>query len=119
VADDLFANRLFGPAERCLAQDATFVVRPPRTLRSLLNIRTRAYTGNLEYARAVQSGEVQGTGTNGIRLRSYLPALNSPRMWPALAVFLTVTATAKVRAHWRHSVARSNRWDRDETARTA
>ena len=118
-ADDLFVNRLFAPSERRPVPDATFVVRPPRTLRSLLKIRTRTYAANLRYAEAVRNGELPGMPADGVRLKSYLPALTVPAMWPALAVYIGVTATAKLRAHWRNMFVRTSHWDRDETARTA
>lgn len=118
VADDLFANRLFTTAERRLVPEATFVVHPPRTVRSLTNVRTRVHAGNLQYASAVNAGDPLGAPPDRARLARYARLLRSPLRWPELAVYLGVTATAKARARWRHSVAGSHPWSRDDTART-
>ena len=118
VADDLFANRLFSASERRLVRDATFVVRPPRTLRSLVNVRTRVYTGNMQYAEALRAGKLPGTPAEPASASSYVPALHSPRLWPALGLYVGITAIAKLRAHVRHTLLHRPYWDRDETART-
>ena len=118
VADDLFANRLFSAAERRVVPDATFVVGPPRTLRSLVNVRTRIYIGNLQYEEALRAGKLPGTTVEPAVATSYLPALHSPRLWPALGLYVAITAIARLRARVRLSLPHRFYWDRDETART-
>lgn len=118
IADDLFANRLFAVDERRMVPEATFVVRPPRTLRDLVKVRTRVYTGNLQFAQAVRDGQLSDAPTvqKGQPVRVPLP--RSPALWPCLAVYVTVIGLAKVRAHLRHWRADHTTWDRDERART-
>ena len=118
VADDLFANRLFSVAERRSVPDATFVVRPPRTLRSLVNVRTRIYSGNLQYEEALRAGKLPGKPAVPAGASPYLPALHSPRLWPALGLYVGVTVIARLRAQMRHTMLHRTYWDRDETART-
>lgn len=119
VADDLFANRLFAPAERRSVPGATFVVHPPRTIRSLTNVRTRVYAGNLEYGHAVAHSGRLGARPDRARLGPYLSLVRSPGVLPALVVYLAVTLTAKARARWRRLAGSGvGVWNRDDTART-
>jgi glycosyltransferase involved in cell wall biosynthesis len=119
MADDLFANRLFAAPERRAVLGATFVVHPPRTIRSLTKVRTRVCAGNLEYGRAVTAGQRLGAQRDRPGPGPYLRLLWSPANWPALAVYLAVTLTARLRARSRQLAgAGTGAWDRDDTART-
>ncbi|GAB76703.1 Glycosyl transferase family 2 [Austwickia chelonae] len=120
--DDLFVGRLFAAGEHVCVPGRS-VVRPPRDLRSLLQVRTRVARGNGQLAQA--SGEdlsvVAGapadfsssTGRTGRALADLARA--EPRLWPAIGVYVGVTVVARWRARrTRHA---TGTWNRDQSTR--
>jgi colanic acid/amylovoran biosynthesis glycosyltransferase len=110
VADDQFVMQHFDRAHRDAVRSATFRVHPPRTLRGLVQIRTRVYRGNRELA----TGAATPQEPTGGRLGGLLKLSRRPRLWPALGVYVLVNGLATVRA------ARSEGdtgWERDDSAR--
>jgi len=121
MGDDLFVQRHFQPDERVVLPDHAFVVETPRTLRSLVQVRTRTATGNRQLAAAVHDVALADGGTGpdafarstGASLRGLgATLLREPALLPAAAVYCGVTAASRWSA--RH---RSVRWERDETTR--
>jgi glycosyltransferase involved in cell wall biosynthesis len=98
VADDLYVQRLFPDDERCTV-DATFGVVAPRTLGSLLAVRTRVARGNRELAtRAGELGlEARSTTTDTVRELARA-VVREPGLLPAALVYLGVTVGARIRA---------------------
>ena len=115
MSDDLAISLVFGPGERAVVDDALVVIRPPRTVASLLTRRRRSVTGNAALERA-------GTNRDGSRTRAGdLLALtrSSPRDLPGVLVLLTVAVAARVGAAWADSRGTSGSWGRDESSRVA
>jgi glycosyltransferase involved in cell wall biosynthesis len=119
IADDLFVRRLFQPAETVRVESATYLVRPPRTLRDLVRVQARARVGNAELrgtAPAAGDGSGDGGRAAAVLQRFRLLALR-PRLWPAVPVHAVVYAL--VRGYGvvlRRRRART--WSRDESSRT-
>ncbi|MEJ5866158.1 glycosyltransferase [Pseudokineococcus sp. 5B2Z-1] len=110
TSDDLFVQRTFAPEERVVLTDHVFEVETPRTLRSLLAVRTRTAQGNAELA---GSGEVAHATSTGETVRSLLSDVRrDPRTLPSTSVYVMVVALARLRA--RRGPAT---WHRDETTR--
>ncbi|GAA2030173.1 glycosyltransferase [Pseudokineococcus marinus] len=110
TSDDLFVQRTFAPEERVVLQDHVFEVETPRTLRSLLAVRTRTAQGNTELA---GSGDEAHATSTGETVRSLLlDARRRPSTIPSTAVYVAVVLVARLRAR------RAPRtWHRDETTR--
>ncbi len=109
TADDQFVQQLFDRSERKAVEGARFSVHPPRTLRGLLAVRTRAYRGKRELA-------LSGMARVARRPPGAKSALNrarQPTQVPAVAVYAAVNIIAKGRARKPAHA----RWERDDSAR--
>lgn len=110
TSDDLFVQRTFSAAERVVLHDHVFHVEAPRSVRSLLAVRTRTVQGNTELA---GTGEASHAASTGETVRSLLRDLRAdPRTLPSTAVYVAVVVAARLRAR---RAPRS--WHRDETTR--
>lgn len=113
AADDLYVQRLFAPDETVILDDVTFEVHVPRTLRSLVAVRTRIARGNAELARV--GGEAYRRSTQAtVRKLVSLVAQRPTLLLPA-AVYVGVTLLARLRARGRGR--RAHAWERDDTSR--
>lgn len=110
TGDDLFVQRSFELTER-LTIDAPFVVETPRTLASLLKVRTRAAFGNRELAEQAEDAFATSTTATLKALAGML--LRKPRLLPAAIVFVAVTAEARRRVRQDDGSV----WHRDSTTR--
>ena len=120
VADDLFVAQLFAPDEALRVDGATAVVRPPRTLRSVLDVRTRVHAGNAALRSWRSAPGAPSTVVHEPPAGSPLAVLRQePRLWLGVAVYLAVNAAAKARARLLRRAGRGERWLRDDTARRA
>ncbi|MBX6372338.1 MAG: glycosyltransferase [Acidothermus sp.] len=114
--DDGFVVRQFSDAEKVLV-DAVSLIHPPRTLGALIRRRARVVNGNRELdLRWPRVGGLQGSSTSSAdRKSSHLGRL---RFSPVhLAVFLSVTAAARLLAAWRRWRGRGGEWSVDTTSR--
>jgi glycosyltransferase involved in cell wall biosynthesis len=109
IADDGFVSRLFAPQERVSVQTCEFVITPPRSVRSLVSVKTRVFAGNYEHRLRYGPGP-QGSNRQGI---VRLP----PSLWPSLAVYLGIQTIAKLRACWKVAFGELSSWERDDSAR--
>ena len=110
TADDQFVLQQFARRERRSLPDEHFVVHTPTTLKGLVAIRKRAYRGTAELeACGVPHGKATGAGLRLLELAS------SPRNWFPVAVYVTISAIAKLRARFGGGRA----WERDDSARQA
>lgn len=109
TADDQFIMQLFDRTERRSVEGATFVVHPPKTLRGLIKMRTRAYRGNQELQRSclARSTPTGGGGAALVRLCRW------PANWLGVAVYVAVNLAAK-----RQMRRFDGTWERDDSART-
>lgn len=115
IGDDVFVRQLFDRTERLWASpDAVFTVVPPRTLSGLLQIKTRSRAGNIQHRSEHDTARRAG-GTD--RARYYGALLRDPGTWPALGVYLGVTAVAWLRAQLWLRRGATEHWERDETSR--
>ena len=114
LGDDLYVRSLMRPEER-RATAAACVVRPPRTLWSLIRTKSRAYRGNAELARRHPAGGGLGLGTTRAAVTS---VLHQPKLWPAATVYAAVVLCARALAASRRPGSPAG-WARDETARIA
>ncbi|HLH45768.1 MAG TPA: glycosyltransferase, partial [Acidimicrobiales bacterium] len=103
IADDQFVLDHFSPGERASVPEATFVVHPPRRLRSLIAVRTRAYRGNRQLARRATTPERQ------VSRRAAVLRLARPGTLTALAVYAGVNLLAEARSR-----RAAGGWERDE-----
>jgi hypothetical protein len=112
TADDQFVMQLFpSDQRRCLSQ-CTFTVHPPTTLRGLVQMRTRAYRGNIELAASGLAFTPPPRGAG----RALLTLARQPRLLPGIWAFAGVNVLAKLRAS-RASRAGRVAWERDDSAR--
>ncbi len=115
IADDEFARRIASPRERGIAREASFMIRPPATLRSLLKVMVRVRAG-LQDIEAKFPELTKDCGTSS--KRSLFEIARSPSLWPHAPLYLAVMLTAKLRAARKLRVDRDT-WERDETSRVA
>jgi glycosyltransferase involved in cell wall biosynthesis len=114
INDDGYVHGLFRPHERLCLANATFLVRPPRTLRGLVLRRTRTLEGQAEL-RARCGGDLPGSAAGPGPLTR---VRGRPRLAADLPVFVAVTLLA------RRALARKRRrgaggWERDDSSRVA
>ncbi|WP_084540945.1 WecB/TagA/CpsF family glycosyltransferase [Nocardioides alkalitolerans] len=111
VADDLFVDQMFSPAQKTVVDTDPVVVRTPRDLASLLTVLRRTTTGNRELAgHGVQPAHAEST--LGRTLRQLVTSATSPDRLVDAAVYAALVAAARV-------PARQAGWGRDESSRPA
>ena len=115
LADDLAASLVFAPEERVIVPGARVIVHTPRTVGDLMRRRVRAIVTVSQVERA------EGAPGSTARTRPqdlFEIIRHEPRMAPRAAVFLAVTAIARLRA--RRAVQRRDytKWQRDESSRS-
>lgn len=114
LADDLVASLAFSPAERTVAPDARVVVRPPRTFKDLIRVRTRAAIGVSQVERTAGAP----TSTARTQVSDLVSiVMRKPRTAPRVALFLAVAVLSRFQA--RRAVQRSDytTWLRDDSSR--
>lgn len=108
IADDYYVHSRFAPHERVLLPEAVSIVRPPRTVRSLLAVRARIYAGNME--RLAVGGAATRSSRRLARLR------HDPLALLGVPVYVVLTVIAKRRARRRRELGVKD-WSQDTTAR--
>lgn len=110
TSDDLFVQRTFACDERVVVAGHHFAVETPRTLGSLLAVRTRVAQGNAELA---TGGRLQDAASTTSTVRALVGEVRR-RPWhlPSVVVYVAVVAVARRRA--RRSPAA---WHRDASTR--
>jgi glycosyltransferase involved in cell wall biosynthesis len=114
TADDAFARLHFSPQERKSVESCYSIVSTPRSLSSLLDIKTRSQFGNYELRQRfphLQKNEKIDHGKTLMWL-----SLN-PRLWPALAIYFYVKLVAGARMRWKYAFGNHQIWERDESSR--
>jgi glycosyltransferase involved in cell wall biosynthesis len=111
TADDLFVQRLFTTQERIILGAHFVDVQTPKTLRSLLAIRTRTAYGNRQLAALSADTHAASTRTTISALVTMIRA--EPRIMPAAAVYVGVTAAAR----WKARRKAAGVWQRDTSTR--
>jgi hypothetical protein len=114
LAEDLAASLAFSPAERVIVTGARVIVHPPRTLADLLRVRVRAAVGVAQ----VERTEGAPPSTARTRPQDLLAIVrNKPSMAPRVALFLTITILARIRASRAIRNGDFSTWLRDESSR--
>ena len=116
IADDTFASVQFAPEEQCVLQDASFLMVPPASLKSLVHIEVRRRAGAGELHGRYPELMARRAGEQKSALRS---KFKDPTLWPALAVYLYVKFAARIRSRLRRAAGKGKVWNRDESSRTA
>lgn len=111
--DDEFVRRRL-MAKSVYVPTATYTVEPPRTLSSLIKVRSRVYRGNRELACLDVPVASNQQHANGSRFLQRL--LRSPSAWAGAIVFAVVAAAAHLRNRLLNN---ASQWEQDPTARTA
>lgn len=107
VRRKLMAKSVFVPA-------ATYIVEPPRTVLSLIKVRSRVYRGNRELTSLSVPVAVNQRHENGYRFLRRL--MSTPSAWGGACVFTVVAIAAHLRNRFFNT---SGQWEQDPTARTA
>lgn len=107
VADDLWVDTLFSPAEKVVVAAPPVLVSGPRTTASLLRVLHRTYRGNAQ----VRSST--GTSSTGRTLGELARTVRGPRTAADAAVYATLVLLGRVRRPDRAG----GRWERDESTR--
>lgn len=114
VADDLFVRSLFTREQRRAVPGCFFVIYPPTTLRSIVQVRTRVYSSS-DRERAHFGGAVESHWRSH---RCVLRGLaRSPAWWPRLGVYIGVVLAARFHAARKKRRGGSPGWERDESTR--
>ncbi len=103
----LMTNSIYVPA-------ATYCVEPPRTLASLIKVRSRVYRGNQELASLDLPVASNQQHANGLRFLRRLAC--SPSVWAGAVVFVAVATAAHLRNRF---LKNASGWEQDPTARLA
>jgi glycosyltransferase involved in cell wall biosynthesis len=112
TADDTYLRRRI-PANRvAVVNDVRFLVRVPRTLQSLVRVRSRSYRGTRELAAHAPIGRIERSReVRGLARRVAV----RPSLWMTAPVYLAVTLSARILAR----TGGPRGWERDLTTRTA
>jgi glycosyltransferase involved in cell wall biosynthesis len=110
TADDLFIQRLFSRAER-LVVTSSFDVQTPKTLRSLVRVRTRTAFGNEQLATTATPAFAASTKETAAALLTIMR--REPKLILAVGVYVGVTIVARLSAKRRSA----SRWQRDDSTR--
>lgn len=113
MGDDLAVSEAFTDSERRIVEEATVVVRPPRTVADLVRRRIRVATGN---AQGTEMGVRRpGAATSWGDLARL--ARDNPRVTLKIPAFLVVTLASRVLANRAVRAGDFATWQRDESSR--
>ncbi|WP_375237216.1 glycosyltransferase [Microbacterium schleiferi] len=118
IADDLFVQESFAPAERRVV-DSVFVVRAPRTLRDQVNRMIRWRQGNSQFQqfRRTNLTRFADAKAGGTSVKNLLRRVaRKPARWADFIVYLGAFVVAGWAAR-RDSRSVENGWRRDATSR--
>lgn len=106
IADDLFVDGLFDPAEKAVLDVEPVVIRPPRTPGAQLAVLHRVYRGNAEHSRRTGAG-----GTARRTLKEVAGSVRGPLSAVNAAVYLGFAVAG------RRGARSAPAWERDESSR--
>jgi len=109
TADDTYLKRLFPARLVSVVPAVRFTAKAPRTIQSLIKVRTRSQRGTGQLKEHIEAPAADGTQ----RTRFIRSLVLSPRLWAAVPVYLAVAVIARIQAVRKPTV----RWERDLTAR--
>jgi glycosyltransferase involved in cell wall biosynthesis len=114
IADDLFARLHTRPEERAIADEAIFELETPKTVSSLIKVKTRAHLGWLQLRDLQPELFANEDADHNSALRELI---RSPSNWPRVSVYIGVRYVSRWRAVRQHRRGHHHLWERDETTR--
>ncbi|MDQ6819585.1 MAG: glycosyltransferase [Actinomycetota bacterium] len=113
IADDQFILSRFEEPERCSVESAEVIVQAPRTLRDLVHLKTRSYTGNRQLDERTGTSSPQPGG----RAAWLGIVAGRPSLLPCVPAYLLICTIAEARS--RRQVRRGDfaTWERDRSSR--
>ena len=117
IADDYFVHTLFEPVERESVASVSFLMRPPKTIRVLVDINVRRRVGVFELLEHYP--KLRGTIERDRRRqrRAIVLLALQPWLWPSLAVYaFSRLSTARLQRQ-RVAQGRHGDWSRDDSSR--
>jgi len=114
TADDAFVRLHFKPAERTVVADCSFTISPPKSLASIVKIKTRGHFGNAELKQVCpelfnNEGEPHS--------KALLKLAVNPLLWPKLAVYMYVRLASRRASSQRMKKGDHATWERDDSSR--
>jgi glycosyltransferase involved in cell wall biosynthesis len=113
IADDGFVRLQFAPAERATIRESRVIVIPPKSMASLLRVKTRSHRGVFELRRKYPLLLRNETASPGKSLQRLLQ-LNLP--WSEIGTYVFVSAAAKMLGKL-HQIVGVRKWARDDSSR--
>lgn len=115
IADDLFVQRSFDPAERLTPDDIWFEVAAPASVRALVHRNSRIAAGNAQLAERYPhlTPPSVSTGARSLARR----VAGRPALWAGFVIYSTVYLRARRRAARMRRTSPDIAWHRDETTR--
>lgn len=110
INDDEFVRRKL-MANSIYVPEAKYTVQPPRTLSSLIRVRSRIYRGNKQLVSL--KVPLAGNQQHSNSLRFIQRLARDPSAWLGAMIFAAVA----VAAHLRNRTFDTNHWEQDPTAR--
>ena len=114
VADDLFLDSLFSPAEKATVASVEVVVEAPFTTGDLMRRLVRVRRGNSQMRGAAQSGDIEASVRTSDKRAWMRVVAREPRLILAAVPYVAITLIAARRAR---RTASSSDWGRDESTR--
>lgn len=115
VADDTYVRLQFTPSERETIRSETSTVYAPRTIKHLIQVRTRTYYGTKELQRRFPDLFGNSDSANH---QTLLTLAARPQHWLGLSIYIWVNAVARFRAHAAFR-RKAFQWHHDQSSRSA
>jgi glycosyltransferase involved in cell wall biosynthesis len=112
INDDGFIRCQFSSEERCNISGTRIHITAPRSLFSLIKIKTRARLGNIQ----LKASGLCTVKENKAYSQILRGKLLSPDFIPTLA-YIGIVAIIRVRANWQYRNLQAYRWEKDQTSR--
>ncbi|MDM8007795.1 MAG: glycosyltransferase [Phycisphaerae bacterium] len=114
IADDGFVRFRFEPHERCCVLGTSSFVSPPKTLGSLVRVKTRGRLGLLQLQKL---SSTRPTSDRRLHQGLFALLLRQPQCVPESLTYVVINLIARFGARCLHRRGARFRWDRDETTR--
>lgn len=114
ISDDGYVRSLFKPGERKTVGDSHFTIFAPKSLASLIKIKTRARFGNMQVVRQFPGSELGGENS----LKSLVALiLKKPYLLPAAVIYVYTQWLTKLKSRKKFREQDFGTWERDESTR--
>lgn len=114
INDDGFVRFRFGPHERRTVPGAVSVVEAPRTLGSLIRVKTRVRVGQRQLREMFPASPAADRKSPASLVWLLL---RNPLLWICLPVYVAVTILVRLRAGKAYRQAKGCSWERDASTR--